>query len=57
MDSFEFCSYIFHNNQAMQSTWRLVLQMQGLSFLGKHDFRFLHRNGCLETLKILSVSN
>ena len=33
-----------------------MLQMQGLSFLEKLNFRFLHKNGCQETLNILSVS-
>ena len=36
---------------------RLMLQMQGLIFLGKLDFRFLHKNGCQETLNISWVSN
>ena len=36
---------------------RLVMQMQGLSFLGKLDFRILHKNGCQETLNISLISN
>ena len=34
---------------------KLVLQMQGLSFLGKLNFRFLHKKGCqfqTETFKV-----
>ena len=27
----------------------------GLSFLGKHNFRFLHKNGCKQTPNISSV--
>ena len=49
---------LIDSNQVMQKVrGRLVLQMQGLSFLGKVYFRFLQKNGSQETLNILSVSN
>ena len=37
--------------------YRLMMQMQGLRFLGKIDFWFLLKNGCWGTLNISSVSN
>ena len=41
-----FINDLIDSNQVIKARGTLVLQMQGLSFLGKLDFTFLHKNGC-----------
>ena len=41
-----FLSELLTATRLCKAHGRLGLQMQGLNFLGKLDFRFLHKNDC-----------